>query len=164
MFIGHLPGAYLVFRTTTPGLDKAAFAAAMIGSIAPDIDLLWFYFVDNRSHHHHEYLTHRPLLWLGILTLGLLLRLRFPRAGLITAAFGAGGLVHMTLDSIVGEVAWAWPISEFTHPLVVVQATHSHWILSFLSHWTFKIEIAVTLLAAYVWWTSRRKKQQGLEG
>ncbi len=30
MFIGHLQGAYLIFRTTAPNLGKLAFTAAMI--------------------------------------------------------------------------------------------------------------------------------------
>lgn len=157
MFIGHLPGAYLVFRATVPDIDKLAFIAAMIGAVAPDLDMLWFYLVDSRAHHHHAYLTHRPILWLGIVLTGLLLRLRLPRAGVVLAFFGAGGMVHMMLDSIVGEIAWAWPVSEATHPLVTVQATQSHWILSFLTHWTFAVEIAITLLALIVWRTTRRR-------
>ena len=157
MFIGHLPGAYLVFRATVPDIDKLAFIAAMIGAVAPDLDMLWFYLVDSRAHHHHAYLTHRPVLWLGIVLAGLLLRLRLPRAGVVLAFFGAGGMVHMMLDSIVGEIAWAWPASEATHPLVTVQATQSHWILSFLTHWTFAVEIAITLLALIVWRTTRRR-------
>ena len=160
MFIGHLPGAYLFFRTATPKLSPAVFAAAMIGAVAPDIDMLWFYFVDDRGHHHHEYLTHRPIIWLGFLILGLILRNWFDRAGGVIAGFGAGGLVHMALDSIVGRVSWAWPFSDAAYPLVTVQATHSHWILSFLNHWTFLVEIAVTMLAAIVFWRRQRKTRE----
>lgn len=160
MFIGHLPGAYLFFRATAPGLTKATFAAAMIGAVAPDIDMLWFYLIDNRSHHHHEYITHRPVLWAGLLAAGLILRWLAPRAGSILAAFGAGGLVHMALDSIVGEVAWAWPLSDFSHPLLTVPATQSHWILSFLTHWTFAVEIAISLTALIIWRRAKRKTRE----
>ncbi|WP_377193153.1 metal-dependent hydrolase [Ruegeria meonggei] len=156
MFIGHLPGAYLFFRTAAPGVDKLAFTAAMIGALAPDLDMLWFYLVDSRAHHHHAYLTHRPILWVGIVLAGLMLRLRMPRAGIVLIFFGAGGVVHMALDSIVGEIAWGWPLLDASHPLVTVQATHSHWILSFLNHWTFAVEIAITVLALIVWRRRRR--------
>ncbi|WP_170763981.1 metal-dependent hydrolase [Ruegeria lacuscaerulensis] len=156
MFIGHLPGAYLVFRAATPGIGKLVFAAALFGAVAPDLDMLWFYFVDDRAHHHHAYLTHRPILWAGIVLAGFLLGLRWSHAGRVLSFFGAGGLVHMGLDSIVGEIAWAWPLSEFSHPLVTVEATHSNWILSFLTHWTFTVEIGVTVLAVIVWF--RRQK------
>ena len=67
MFIGHLPGAYLLVRPFSERLPAALFPAAMVGSVLPDIDLLAFYFVDNRAHHHHDYLTHRPILWAGML-------------------------------------------------------------------------------------------------
>ncbi|WP_170328348.1 metal-dependent hydrolase [Ruegeria arenilitoris] len=153
MFIGHLPGAYLVFRTATPNVGKAVFAAAMLGAIAPDLDMLWFYLVDDRAHHHHAYLTHRPVLWAGIMLAGLIAGLRWPQAGRVVAFFGAGGLVHMALDSIVGEITWLWPLSNFSHPLVTVEATHSHWILSFLNHWTFVVEIGITVLAAILFFS-----------
>lgn len=150
MFIGHLPGAYLIFRATAPNLGRLAFTAAMIGAVAPDIDILWFYFFDDRGHHHHSYLTHRPIIWLGFLIAGLLIRRWLQQSGTFVAFFGVGGLVHLLLDSITGEVTWLWPLSDATYPLVVVQATHSHWILSFLNHWTFKIEIVITVLALLV--------------
>jgi len=53
----------------------------------------------------------------------------------------------MALDSIAGSIAWGWPLSAAAYPLVVVHPTHGHWILSFLNHWTFKVEIALTLIA-----------------
>ncbi|KIC39945.1 hydrolase [Ruegeria sp. ANG-R] len=160
MFIGHLPGAYLIFRTTAPNLGKLAFTAAMIGAVAPDVDILWFYLVDDRGHHHHSYLTHRPIIWAGFLLAGLLIRQWLQKTGTFLTFFGAGGLVHMLLDSITGEVAWLWPFSDATHPLVTVQATHSHWILSFLNHWTFKVEILITMIAILVWFLTWRRSKK----
>ncbi|MEX0329710.1 MAG: metal-dependent hydrolase [Ruegeria sp.] len=159
MFIGHLPGAYLIFRATVPNLGKLAFTAAMIGAVAPDIDILWFYLVDDRGHHHHSYLTHRPIIWMGFLLTGLVIRQWLQRAGTFLTFFGAGGLVHLLLDSISGEVAWFWPLSDATYPLVTVQATHSHWILSFLNHWTFKVEILITMVALIVLVVSWRRSK-----
>lgn len=160
MFIGHLPGAYLIFRTTAPNLGKLAFAAAMIGAVAPDIDIFWFYLIDDRGHHHHSYLTHRPIIWASILLIGLLIRQWRLQIGTFLTFLGAGGLVHMLLDSITGEVAWLWPFSDATHPLVVVQATHSHWILSFLNHWTFKVEILITVIALIVFVVTWRRSKR----
>lgn len=62
MFIGHLPGAYLALRPLQRRLPPLAFAAGLLGSVLPDLDLIWFYFVDNHAFHHHEYITHRPIL------------------------------------------------------------------------------------------------------
>ena len=158
MFIGHLPGAYLLVRPFSERLPAALFPAAMVGSVLPDIDLLAFYFVDNRAHHHHDYLTHRPILWAGMLLAGLALR-RW-RPGAVLAGLGLGGLIHMALDSIAGKIAWAWPLSDFARPLVAVPATRSHWILSFLIHWTFLVEIAVCLAAAamFLWLRQRNRR------
>jgi len=157
MFIGHLPGAYLVFRAATPNLGKLAFAAAMLGAVAPDVDILWFYLIDDRGHHHHSYLTHRPIIWAGFVLIGVMLRVWAPRTGTVLSFFGAGGLVHCMLDSITGEIAWLWPFSDAAYPLVTVQATHSHWILSFLNHWTFKVEIVIAVIALIVWIVSWRR-------
>lgn len=152
MFIGHLPSAYLVYRLAAPrSLSKATFRAGMVGAVFPDIDMLWFYFVDDRGHHHHWYLTHRPAVWLGLLLLcGLLTYLSRTRHVAIGISFCIGALIHIVFDSIAGQVYWLWPLSDATVTLVVVPPTHSHYILSFLAHWIFKVEIAVTILAAIV--------------
>ena len=146
MFIGHLPAGYLAARTLWPDTARTIMIAALIGSVLPDIDMLYFYLIDARSTHHHEYITHRPILWLGVLLAGLFLR----RTPII--ALGLAALLHMVLDSIVGKIAWGWPISHHAEPFVVVPATHDFWVFSFLTHWTFKVEIAITLLALFVAW------------
>ncbi len=159
MFIAHLPGAYLAFKAFAPkSLPTTAFIAGMIGSVAPDLDMFWFYLVDNKQHHHHDFLTHRPMLWLALfLVFWAIVKLYKPqRWTLIGMSFSTGGLIHMALDSIAGKISWLWPISDISAPLVVVQATHSHWVASFLSHWTFKVEIVITILALLVLIKSRR--------
>lgn len=162
MFIGHLPAGYLVFKAFSPKtLSSAAFAAGMIGSIAPDIDMFWFYGVDARSTHHHDYFTHRPFLWILIVLVGFCIaKWKSRHVGEIVICFGLGGVLHMLLDSIVGKIAWAWPFFDGTNPLVVVPATHSNWIVSFLTHWTFLFELAITLIALWVFCVSWRRKLQ----
>jgi inner membrane protein len=162
LMIGHLPSTYLVYKIGAPrALPLAAFAAGMVGALFPDIDLLWFYFVDNRGHHHHEYLTHRPVLWFGLLALSFLFtRLTGRRGGLVAMSFCAGALTHLVFDSIVGRIFWLWPFSYYSVTLVEVQATHSHFMLSFLAHWTFKVEILVTSVAAMVFLFNRQRKRK----
>ena len=158
MIVGHLPAAYLVYKAVAPRcLMPLAFAAGMAGAVFPDIDMLWFYLVDNRQHHHHEYLTHRPMVWLGLLALcfAIVRVMRLPQ-GVVLVSFCAGGLIHMVCDSYTGSILWFWPFSDWSYALVTVQPTHSHWLLSFLAHWTFKVEIALCMVAAMVWYRSRR--------
>lgn len=132
--------------------SKLFMIGVLIGSVAPDLDIMWFYFVDGGTIHHHEYLTHRPIFWTLLLVIVGFFRLPFLQG------LGVGGLVHMLLDSIVGRITWAWPLSSKTFTLVEVPATQSHWILSFLTHWTFVVEIAITLCAIVVFVYSRRSK------
>lgn len=160
MFIGHLPAAYLALKPFQRHLPPMAFGAALVGSVLPDVDMLWFYLVDDRAHHHHAYLTHRPVLWMQLWLLGMLLRRFAPRLGIIMAMLATGALIHMLLDSIAGAIHWGWPVAGAPITLVEVQPTHDHWIKSFLSHWTFKVEIAICLLAALVWWRSRAQRRR----
>ncbi len=142
MLIAHLPAAYLVHKAILPHLNKVAF---LTGAVLPDIDMLWFYTLGARATHHHNYLTHRPVLWAALALLGLALRHR-PRAALTALAFGA--LLHLALDSLTGQIAWAWPLSAHTAPLITVPASQPHWILSFLLHPSFLLELALCLAAA----------------
>lgn len=160
MFIGHLPAAYLAFKAAAPKtLPLAAFAVGLIGGVLPDIDMLWFTFVDS-SRHHHEFITHRPVVWatLGLASVALYRASRH-QMGLIGLCLSLGALLHLILDSIAGKVSWLWPVSDVSLTLVQVQATHDHWIKSFLYHWTFKIEIAVTVTALIVLMISWRRKR-----
>jgi inner membrane protein len=65
MLIAHLPAGYILgtfARNRWPG-RSGVMAAAMLGSVFPDIDMLYFHFVDGRQTHHHAYITHWPLFW-----------------------------------------------------------------------------------------------------
>ena len=142
MIIAHLPIGYLAARSaTTLGAPHLVFLGILAGSVAPDLDMLWFLLVDHGSTHHHDYLTHRPVLWAALGAAGLLIRTP------LLWAIAAGALIHLALDSIAGQIAWAWPISDASLTLVHVPATQSHWVLSFLLHWTFGIELLVTIFA-----------------
>ncbi len=147
MLIGHLPAGYLLARGVgTKFPVRALFLGVLAGSILPDFDMLWFLFVDHGTVHHHEYLTHRPILWAGVLVVGMLLRHVF----LLGA--GIGGLFHMALDSVAGAISWGWPFVTEATTLVIVPATQSHWVLSFLTHWTFAVELTITAVAAILAW------------
>lgn len=160
MFIAHLPAAYLAFKAA-PRLPRSLWLAGMLGSVAPDLDLLYFYFVDHRAHHHHDYITHRPFFWASLILLGFgVSRYGHAFTGRFIRWFSAGAMIHMALDTIAGRIGWLWPFSDAAAPLVVIQATHSNWILSFLNHWTFKIEIAIVVVAFSVFLQARRRARR----
>ncbi|MEO0356953.1 MAG: metal-dependent hydrolase [Pseudomonadota bacterium] len=152
MFIGHLPAGYLGLALTSPNTPwpRSIMVAGLLGAIAPDLDMFWFFLVDSSVHHHHL-ITHRPAVWVALLLVGAAFR-----SG-ATTAFAAGAILHCTLDTIVGSIMWAWPLSDQSFHLVTVPATRSHWILSFLTHWTFLVEIGVCVLALSVFALRRRR-------
>lgn len=147
MLIAHLPAGYLMTRATRA--QTQVFWAMLAGSVLPDIDILWFLFVDQGSTHHHSYLAHRPLIWAQALLIGLVM------SRPVIAGLGAGGLLHMALDSIAGRIDWGWPFVEFTVMLVDVPATQSHWVWSFMLHWTFAVELMICLVAGALLWRTR---------
>ena len=162
MIIGHLPAGYLAATgaldrlRVTPRQGRALLATALVASIAPDIDLVYFYTLGGDAH-HHAYPTHWPSAWLVVTALGIgVAWSRRSRFGALLAAFaGAGGLLHLVLDSIAGRVRWGAPFSARETTLVVVPDSSAHWMVDMATHWTFGAEVALVALAAVVWWRRR---------
>lgn len=163
MLIAHLPTGYLA---GTAALDRLALpvrqrrvllAAALAASVAPDLDVVAFYTVGGDVH-HHAYPTHWPLVWMGLMGLGLAVgvlgRNRFVM--LLSLFVGGAALLHLSLDSIAGAVRWGAPFSDHETTLVDVPASRSHWIWSMVLHWTFAVELTLAAVAGAVWWLRRR--------
>lgn len=150
MLIAHLPSGYLLARATAA--KGRLMGAALVGSVVPDLDMLWFHLVDHGPLHHHRYWVHAPGFWLILAVLALpLIRWRAPALFAPASIFLTAILLHLSLDSLGGGIMWGWPFSTRLHQLVTVPATHSHWVLSFLLHWTFLAELGITALAAFLW-------------
>ena len=162
MIIGHLPAGYLAATAArrrlglSPQRARALLAVALVASVAPDIDLLAF--VATGGHvHHHAYPTHWPIFWLASGAAGFVVAgLRRSRAlALGVAAATSAALLHLALDSVAGAIRWGAPFSDRATTLVRVPASDGPWLLSMMSHWTFGVEIALTVVAAAVWWRRR---------
>ncbi|MGY1490792.1 metal-dependent hydrolase [Methylobacillus pratensis] len=74
MFIAHAPAGYIMATMISnriehiPASVRAIIIASIIGSIAPDFDLSYFYLIDHRQIHHHQYFMHWPIIWfLGVI-------------------------------------------------------------------------------------------------
>ena len=131
--------------------------AAIIGAAWPDLDLFFFYLVDNRAFHHHRYWVHAPAFVLVVsLVLLALSRWRWPAACPLVVAFCCGWVLHILLDSIAGGIMWLWPVSTELYVLFTVPPTQSHWVLSFLLHWTFVAELVIWAAALILLTRNRR--------
>ncbi|GLQ34865.1 metal-dependent hydrolase [Amylibacter marinus] len=152
MITAHLPSGYVLGRVLGANASLA-MGVVVLGAIFPDFDLAWFYWVDERAFHHHRYWVHAPWFWvmvgiIGVPTLAMISR-KVLRLGLL---FMCGVFLHILLDSIAGGIMWLWPWVGTLYQLVTVQPTHSHFILSFMAHWTFLLEIAIWVTALLLIW------------
>ena len=96
---------------------------ALVAAVLPDVDLIWFYFVDERAFHHHKYWMHVPFFWLVIALATLPRAKRAKKMGLFAMFFGVIAL-HMFLDTLTGGIAWAMPFSERLFFFFDVSARH----------------------------------------
>ncbi|SQI34267.1 Uncharacterised protein [Leminorella richardii] len=159
MFIAHLPTGYLIgtalikaFNASEPQA-KRILVACMLGAIAPDFDLFYFYLIDHRLHQHHTYVTHFPILWFGLLTLALVwLSLASRKStALLAVVFCLNGAVHLLLDSVVGNIWWLMPFVDQPYSLFHIEAMYHPWWLNFILNWSFALEVILVSAAVWRW-------------
>ena len=118
MKIAHLAAGYITSRLLDGRFEKHTVSSnlfrfwSMVGSIAPDFDLFYFFFMDDTPGHHHEYITHFPLFWFALLMLSVewmqLDRCRSQKP-VLAVIFTLNGFIHMILDTCTGNVFWLAP-------------------------------------------------------
>lgn len=161
MFIAHLPVGYLLADRLARGRPdrRGLIATGLVASVLPDLDLVWFYLVNDRQNPHHDFLFHWPLFWVAVAALASLpamlsgRRRLLPFIGVALACLS----LHMVLDSIAAEIAWFAPFSDRRLELVTVPARYDGWVWNFILHWTFVLEVVICGAAAAVF--VRRIKQ-----
>lgn len=159
MFIAHLPAGYLLTQGLARGHPsrKALIATGLVASVLPDLDLVWFYLVNNRQNPHHEFVFHWPVFWVALAGVSWLAAqaLGWRKAGPFIGVALAGLLLHMVLDSIAAGIAWLMPFRDAQINLVAVPARHGWWVWNFILHWTFLLELAICGWTALVLWRNQ---------
>jgi len=157
MLIAHLPSGYILGTLARRWREMPGIvAAAMVGGVIPDIDMLYFHLVDGGRTHHHAYITHWPLFWMAAGAFCLAVSRWFGATRLpLIAAFFAGALLHMMLDTVASPIMWLAPFDRHAFELVTVPARYENWVLSFVLHWTFTIELMICAWALWLWWLRR---------
>lgn len=154
MITAHLPAGYLTGRSITA--SRPVIVAATLGGVFPDLDMIWFYLIDDRAFHHHHYWVHIPFFWavVAALTLPLIAALR--KGWLLCAlAFFAAIFVHLCLDTIAGDIKWLWPWQNTFFRLIEIPAIRPHWVLNFILHPVFLLEMLIWATAFYLLWRQR---------
>lgn len=159
MFIAHLPAGYLWTKAYLKQSDALALTSVMrrrliglglVASVLPDLDVVYFYLWDGRQHHHHSYVSHLPIWWFvawGLVTiLSKIFQFSLPLRTAFNVVF-SNGILHLVLDTVAGDIRWLYPFAMDYISLFSPPAVHEWWILNFILHWTFLIEIAVCLAA-----------------
>jgi inner membrane protein len=151
MFVAHIPAGYICGKSllqrfaSTGAPAKLLLLTSIIGAIAPDLDLFYFYLIDQRRTPHHLYWPHYPLVWLVLLaaSAGWLRAARAKLHAALACMFCIGGMVHVMLDTIVGDIYWLAPFQFAPFSFFVVPSLYQPWWLNFILHWSFLLEVLV---------------------
>lgn len=165
MFIAHAPSGYLLAKAIirqcrqSAAVAKGMLVAGVVGAVFPDVDLFYFYLIDHRQLHHHKYFTHWPVTWLALILFSALLSRWEPakNAARLLAVFALAGMLHMILDTLIGDIWWLAPWLKVPFKLFTVEAVYQPWWLNFILHWSCLVELSICLLAAYVFFKSSRQ-------
>jgi inner membrane protein len=135
------------------GFSSPIVTSGMIGADFPDVDLLYTYLIDHQRIHHHKYLSHYPVLWLGLVALSALWLWRMPqqRAAILALVFSLGGAIHVLLDGFIGKIWWLAPIVDRPYSLLHVPSLYHPWWWNYLFHWSFSIECAICAWALWLY-------------
>jgi inner membrane protein len=158
MFIGHIPASYLWTRKLQEWRHtKGLLWLGLLAGVLPDLDMLYYYLVDGQQRLHHTYWTHVPFYWLlfGGVSAALLAGVPSARLRSGAAIFFSNVFLHLILDTLAGGIQWLYPASTRLFRLLVIPRREGHWVLSFLLHWTFLLELALVIGAGWVVWRAR---------
>ncbi|MNE81945.1 hypothetical protein D3C80_1786290 [compost metagenome] len=101
---------------------------------------------------------HWPILWFGLALACTIWQRLAPTSRRAPAAlvFSLGGILHLLLDSFVGDIWWLAPFVDQPFALFSVPAVFKPWWLNFILHWSFAVELAIWLWALLIF---RRRRQ-----
>lgn len=161
MFLAHMPAGYMASKfllsqfQLDPSKTKWLLLLGLSGSISPDLDMLYFYLIDNRQHSHHSYWTHIPFYWISLLgfcyCIAAIVKSRF----LVAAATVFIGciLLHLSLDTFVGGgIKWLYPIQNSYTNIFSIPSRHGYWLWNYILHWTTLVELTIISFAAITFW------------
>ena len=159
MIIAHAPSGYIMATSLMRLIArarvtaKAVVAAGIVGAIAPDFDMIYFHLIDNRQTHHHKYLSHWPIIWLTLAAASALWLgyAKQSKAAALSLVVCLGGVLHVVLDSFVGDIWWFAPFVDRPYAMFTVPARFNPWWLNFILHWSFAVELAICTWALLIY-------------
>ena len=165
MLIAHGPSGYIVSKIVKRKSNASFVVCSLIFSLWPDLDLIYYYIFDKAKTFHHTYFPHLPIVLFAcfIVTIPLINTVHFKHLKEYYIIFFANWALHLILDTFTGGILWLYPFSSKLFALFVIPPTSPNWVVSFILHWSFLIELAIVLsagaLLTYSW-----KKKRGRAG
>lgn len=174
MLIAHAPAGYILSKLISRKFfdnSKLYICAGIIGSVASDLDIIYWEVVDKRAVNHHEYWTHIPYEWLPLIPISIVLYFISKRLSISTMFFTAGVYLHLLLDSFLAGIKWNYPNSneyislvdpkevpnlvQYNKPIYTFKFGNisydiDGWVYNLGMHWTFKVEIVIVILSLIV--------------
>jgi len=163
MLIAHIPAGYIVAKTFKQE-KKSLIVSSLIFSVWPDLGLIYFYFFDNATSHRH-YFPHLPIvmIMIFILTVPLYHMKFFEKMKMYYVLFFVNWLMHLILDTFTERIFWLYPFSDEGFMLIEIPAVYNHWIISFILHWSFAVELAIVAFALILFFKAKKTKQGGVD-
>ena len=164
MFLAHVPAGYIISHICKKKFSKDVsynklLIASLLGSIAPDLDLIYFYTISERTQPHHAYFSHIPLFWLAVFILLFAPNIiRFSKERLILSTlFIINVFGHLILDTVVGGIMWLSPLSSIYNRLFIIESRFDWWVLNYIISWTFLIELGIILVGLVLYVRNRER-------
>ncbi len=170
MFVAHLPAGYLLSKYFESKSKRKKISwrlfltFGLIGSILPDLDLLYFYLIDGHQHQHHSYWTHIPIYWVFLYTFfaSVFILKKNKHMLFITTFIFIDVMLHIILDTVAGGIMWSYPINTQYFSFFSVLPQYNWWVLNFIFHWTFLFEVVIIIFAFIIFKASEIKTSNTL--
>ena len=158
MLIAHIPSGYIIAKIFKQE-KKSVVVSSLIFSVWPDLGLIYFYLFDSSVSHRH-FFPHLPIVMVSafFITLPLYRTKVFEKIRIYYVLFFVNWLVHLILDTFTERIFWLYPLSNHGFQLIEVPAVFSHWIISFVLHWSFAVELAIAAFALILFLRIRKQK------
>lgn len=160
MLIAHAPVGYIIAKKTNKDFckNRSYVISSIVFAVWPDFDLIYYYFFDETKTFHHLYFTHLPIVAAVSFLIGLPVLFAKPLAKIkpYYILFYVNWTVHLILDTYTGGTAWLYPLNTEIYKLIKISANYASWVVSFMLHWSFLLELVIVLWAAIVFLRPRR--------
>ena len=174
MIVGHIPAGYIAGHflqkwVSDPIQQKRIMKVSLVGSILPDVDMLYFYWVD-KSHDHHIFYSHIPACYAVLIPVFVLGRLHtsLRSIGNLAITLWFALMLHAVLDTVVSGILWQFPFvarhEDFLIHIVDKKAIPNiwhykqvyleffglkleGWVFNLLVHWSAILEYGICAFA-----------------